>query len=520
MPRPCLRSILTPALALVLAASGLAQGDVTLLRNARVHVRPGTVLDATDVLVEKDLIRAVGKDLKAPEGATVVDLGGEDLYPGMIDPLNDGLLEAGHSARGAFGTGDPTIDAFDAFLAPHNRELLAGGVLTVGLGPHPAGVKGGVVSVLAVGSAAGEPSILAKNQIVPAEISATETTFHRAERGGGGGRRGGFLDFGQLQGTPVPTTSILIREAAVKAVDELVEGGKKYREAWEKYQKDFAEYEKKLAEWEKTKGADSKPASRPAAEPERRSEGGGGGRVPLPPDFRNWPREKRQEWMREHGMGGGGRRGGSESAESESAPSGSGKPKPPEKPRVEPGKDALVRVLKREVPLWIVAHWASDIDAALELAKTRNIRVVIAGASEATRRLDALKAARVVVALGSPFSIEADNLDRMMQREDLCGCLAKSGIPVTFFTAGDGAMGPSSLPLAAALAIGCGMSEDQALAAVTVNAARSLGLEKSLGTIEAGRIASLFTCRGSPFAPGARASRVWVRGKAVEAGTN
>ena len=78
---------------------------------------------------------------------------------------------------------------------------------------------------------------------------------------------------------------------------------------------------------------------------------------------------------------------------------------------------------------------------------------------------------------------------------------------MTFYTAGDAAIGPAGLPLAAALAIGCGMTEDAALAAVTVNAARALGVEKKLGTIEADRIASLFTCRGSPFAPGARASR-------------
>ena len=60
------------------------------------------------------------------------------------------------------------------------------------------------------------------------------------------------------------------------------------------------------------------------------------------------------------------------------------------------------------------------------------------------------------------------------------------------------------------------MTEDQALAAVTVHAARSLGLEKKIGTIEPEQIASLFACRGSPFAPEARASRVWVRGKPVE----
>ena len=84
-----------------------------------------------------------------------------------------------------------------------------------------------------------------------------------------------------------------------------------------------------------------------------------------------------------------------------------------------------MRVIKREVPLWIVAHWASDIDAALDLAKKKNIRVVLAGATEACRRIDAIKDARVVVALGGPLSTDADSLDRMMQRDDLCATLAR-----------------------------------------------------------------------------------------------
>jgi hypothetical protein len=497
------------AFAAVFGLGGIFAQDSVLLQGARVHVRPGSVLEGADVLVEKGVVKAVGKDLKAAEGTPVVDLAGDDLYPGFVDPLNEGLLEPAHAGRGAFGGSDPTLDGFDAFLATSNAELLRGGVLTVGLGTLPAGIRGGVVSVLAVEPAAGEPSIIAKNQIVPCEISALE----RLPRAGAPPQPLGGGFFGAAQNL-VPTTSVLMRESAAKAVDELLEGARRYRESWEKYRKDFAEYEKKLAEWEKNKPADSKPASRPAPEPERRPEGGGA-RPGFPPDFRNWPREKRQEWMREN-MGGGRRPAESSESESASAPSGSGKPKPPEKPRVDTGKEALVRVLKREVPLWIAAHWASDIDAALEIARNRKVRIVLFGASEAARRLDAIRDARIVVALGGPLGTDPDNLDRILQREDLCAVLARAGIPVTFFSAGDSAMGPAGLPLIAAIAIGCGMSEDQALAAVTVNAARALGLEKKLGTIEPDRIASLFSCRGSPFAPGARATKVWVRGKRIE----
>lgn len=495
-------------LLLAAAAACPGQSDSTLWRGGRIHVRPGVVLEGADVLVQKDAIKSVGVGLTAPDGAAIVDLAGEDVYPGFIDPLNDGLLEPSYAGRGSFGGSDATLDAFDPFRAIHNRELLRSGVLTVGLGGVPSGIRGGVVSVIAVAETVGEPDVVAKNQFVPTEISALE-------RIGRAGAPRGFDPFGAAPSL-VPTTSVMMRDASAKAVDETLDGAKRYREAWEKYEKDFTEYEKKLAEWEKTKPADSRPASRPATDPpERRS--GGGARSGPPPEFREWPREKQREWMREN-MGGG-RRAATESTESESAASastGSGKPKAPEKPRVDHGKAALVRVLKRETPLWIVAHWASDIDAALDIAKTRNVRVVLAGASEAPRRLEAIKDARIVVALGSPLLTDPDNFDRMLQRDDAAALLVKAGIPVTFFTAGDAWLGPQGLPACAALAIGAGLSEDAALAAVTVYAARSVGLEKKLGTIEAGKLATMFTCRGSPFAPGAAATRVMQRGKAVD----
>ena len=211
------------------------------------------------------MIKAVGKDLKAPEGAT-------DRRPRRRRPLpgDDRSAErrpprAGPLGRGAFGAGEPTLDAFDAFLALHNRELLARG------SPHgrPRRAPVGRARRHRLGGRGrsrrrASPSLVAKNQIVPCEISALETRSRPGAARSSGRRTALRL---RPQVTPVPTTSMMMREGAAKAIDELVEGGKRYREAWEKYEKDFAEYEKKLAEWEKNKGTDSQPASRPAPAP-------------------------------------------------------------------------------------------------------------------------------------------------------------------------------------------------------------------------------------------------------------
>jgi imidazolonepropionase-like amidohydrolase len=60
------------------------------------------------------------------------------------------------------------------------------------------------------------------------------------------------------------------------------------------------------------------------------------------------------------------------------------------------------------------------------------------------------------------------------------------------------------------------MSEEAALAAVTVHPARILGLEKKLGTIEAGKLAELFVTRGSPLAPGVKVESFVSHGRLVK----
>jgi len=56
-----------------------------LLRGATVHTVSGPVIEDGSVLVRDGKIIGVGKNLTAPEGFTVLDLHGQQVYPGMID---------------------------------------------------------------------------------------------------------------------------------------------------------------------------------------------------------------------------------------------------------------------------------------------------------------------------------------------------------------------------------------------------------------------------------------------------
>ena len=67
---------------------GAVQQAPILLTGLTVHtVTNGEQLD-TDVLIEQGKIAAIGKDLQAPAGATVLALDGKHLYPGLIALAN------------------------------------------------------------------------------------------------------------------------------------------------------------------------------------------------------------------------------------------------------------------------------------------------------------------------------------------------------------------------------------------------------------------------------------------------
>lgn len=488
MPR--LRTILHGSLfALVIAAIASAQSDTMVIKGGTVHPKPSAPAVLADVLIEKGVIKSIAPGLVVPEGATVVDAAGKHVFPSMIDAFNTGLFEASSAAPGALGGADRVVDVYDAFAADRRRRLLAAGVGVVGLGSAMG--RAPAAAIVSVGASGDKPSVILEDAVMPM-VPASMTPA-----GAPGGAPGG----------PANRATAAGRTGISKLIDDALDGAKKYRESKEKYEKDFAEWKKKVEEWEKKKGsAESKPAAKDgdAASGTRRTPSG-------PPEgFRDWPREKQQEWIRENMRGGGGRRpaGGGETPAASGSSGGDKRPDPPEKPKREPAKEALLRVLSGDAPLWVEAHWVTEIEAVLDTAKEKKIRVVILGATEAPRIVDRLKAEKAMVALTDPTDASPDDLDVVLHREDLGAMLTKAGVPVVVTTAGGTRNGIDGLPFLVALHVGRGLSEDAAWAAVTVNAARALGLSSKLGSVEVGREAQLLVLSGPPLDPASKVARV------------
>jgi imidazolonepropionase-like amidohydrolase len=160
--------------------------------------------------------------------------------------------------------------------------------------------------------------------------------------------------------------------------------------------------------------------------------------------------------------------------------------------------EILASVLARDTPLLVTVHRHNDITTALRLASEFNIRIVLDGASESYLLLDEIKAAGVPVIV-HPAMARAGG-----ERENLSFTTAEklinAGIPTAFQSGFEGYVPKTRVVLfEAALTLPHGTTFDQALAAITIDAARILGIDDRVGSLEVGKDGDLALYDGDPF---------------------
>lgn len=161
--------------------------------------------------------------------------------------------------------------------------------------------------------------------------------------------------------------------------------------------------------------------------------------------------------------------------------------------------ETFARALDGTQPLLITAHRQQDILAALRVAKEFNLRVVLDGCADAHLALDAIKAAGVPVIL-HPTMARA-NEDTQNLAMDTAKRLHDAGIPFALQSGYESYVPKTRVVLfEAAVAAGKGgLGFDAALRAVTIDAARILGIEARTGSLEVGKDADLAFYDGDPF---------------------
>jgi imidazolonepropionase-like amidohydrolase len=168
----------------------------------------------------------------------------------------------------------------------------------------------------------------------------------------------------------------------------------------------------------------------------------------------------------------------------------------------DPPKDLkseiMVRVIKREIPLLITANKAQDIMTALRIAKEFNIRLVLDGVSEAETVMDEIKASGFPVIIHPTMARPGGDEESLSM--ETASKLKAAGV-LTALQSGYESYVPKTrvVLFEAGMAAANGLSQRDALALITIDAARILGLESRIGSLEVGKDADVAMYDGDPF---------------------
>jgi len=362
-----------------------------VIRHARILPIRGEIIPDGTIVIESGKIRALGANVQVPSGATVLDVVGATVMPGLVDAnAHFGLRDTNEQASEV--TPQIRILAQIAPRSPDFTHALAYGVTTACLTPEAANIVGGQCAVV-------KTSGHTLDQMLLREAAGVRAALGYDTVGGNGG-------FFRTGGNNL--TSIYLRRPNSRMA----------------------------AVWELRKALD---------------------------EATKYP--------------------------------------------------ALISVRSGKLPLRISAHVENDIRAALTITDEFKIpRLVLDGSVEAYKVADLLAERKVSVVLGPFYDPQIGGPESSEPMLNTPGLLAQKGVVVAF---GSNDNDPGPLLHWAALAVKYGLSPEDALRAITLNAAEICGVADRVGSLEVGKDADLLILNGDPLELTTQLEKVLVNGQVV-----
>ena len=463
-----------------------AQFGGFVIKDARVLVGDGTELETASIAIQGANIMQVGKSVRSNPMARTIDAAGRYVTPGLIDVWGS-VAVGGTGGGSAAGLAHHNFDRYDRHAI---EAALRQGVTSMYVGPVGEGAANGIGSVVRLLPGGGEEDVVL------------------AERCALGGVMGGATGQGALARAKAFHET---RQALIRAND--------YRESLDAYEEDLEEYVKEIKK--RAKEAEKADGDKSGGEKDGKKKGGdNGGKQPKKGQkdsdtltaaaFGDDAKAPERPRRRGRPGGGGGEKAKGEKGKDAKKDDG---PKKPDKPARDSTSETLLRVIDGEIRWRVTAHRSADILNAIDVAEEFNLPLVIEGGAGAWRVAAALADADVPVIL--------NDVDRLAffegpgREADPRGVatLLEAGVDV-YIGSGPGG-GTAHLSLLAARLERGGMSRDDAIAAVTGEAAELLGVGSEVGRVAAGMKADLVIWSGHPFDPAARVERVFVNGNEV-----
>lgn len=175
--------------------------------------------------------------------------------------------------------------------------------------------------------------------------------------------------------------------------------------------------------------------------------------------------------------------------------------------------EAMIPVLKKEIPLKCHAHRADDILTIIRIAKEFDIDVTLDHCTDGEVIKEKIKESGYPAIVG-PALTHKSKFELANKSFTTPKTLMDEGVLVAITT--DSPVIPQEyLSLCAGLAMKAGMEEMEALEAITINPAKILGLDNRLGSLKAGKDADIVICDGSILDSLTKVDYTIINGKVV-----
>lgn len=378
-----------------------------LVKNGMIHDGIHEEAFQADILAEEGKIKAIGKDLKAPEGSRIVDAEGLSVYPGFVEAH-------GHIGLDGYGIGYEGMDynELNDIISPQMRGIdgvkamdpalpkaAVAGVTCVCVGPGSANVLGGTFTTIKTVGKRVDDMVVRDGVAMKCAFGENPKRVYRDKK-----------DSSRM------TTAALLRETLFKAREYM----------------------------EKKEAAGEDISKRPAFD------------IKL---------------------------------------------------------EALLPVLRKEIPLKAHAHASEDIFTALRIAREFDLKITLEHVTEGHLIVEELAKENVPLAVG-PTLTSASKFELRNKSWTTPGVLAAAGCQVSIIT--DSPVIPQEyLPLCAGLAVQAGMDPFAALQAITINPAKHAGIADRVGSLEVGKDADIVITDGCPFEVSTKVKYVFIDGNEV-----
>ena len=424
----------------------------------------GTLRDAT-ILISGDRITEVSTTAVVPEDVKTVQAAGMTITPGLIDAGSRLWLTSAAANSTASDASLNVLDGVDPFDEQWH-EVIRHGVTSVYVQPGERGTLGGYGAVLSVVPGDEGPKVHKSLAAVQASIGIGAST-------------------NQARKQQVDRTIKLLKDA------------KQYQEKWDKYNA----YKKKQDEAKKA--AAKKGGKGKSEEKKGKKEGNESEKTAKQSTGPTDPRAAAIVRLRMRRMAEATKKPGEKASESagktKDKSGASGKEeKPPEKPDVEPAKERLAKVVSGEIPIRLEINTSDDAYYAKLLMKEfEDLQVVFTGLANLRSSKKLIQDMNAPVVLGPWLRLEGNYSADPNSSDEWTESFADYDGALVISSGGTNSRSSRLLRAHVGNAIAAGVANETALKAVTINAARVLGVDATIGSIEAGKRADIVGFYGS-----------------------